>query len=490
MAKAMKILKWSMVILMAVVLVAGILGYMLLVRNIVDVAVIEIGSEFSAEDFKQANIDIEARFLTDLSTLDLTVPGDHSVSIAYNGRAYQSTLRLVDTVPPVVTTRELTRFSTQYPKAEEFIDTIEDNTLTTVAYAIAPDPQQSGSQPVSLRITDLGGNVTFADASVELIFDSQAPVIEGVKDLRVYVGVPVDIVDGITVSDDLDPDAILTVDDGTLDQTQEGEYTVTYKAVDTCGNTAVETATVTVINDTAAPEILGVNKLSMYEGSTISYRSGIVLQDDYDEAPVLQIDSSDVDLSRSGTYKVIYKATDAAGNVAEKKTSITIKKRTSAYVEEAEIYAKADALLAQIITEDMTPVEQVYAIYKEVHSYSYISHSDKTDRLQSAYYLMTKQRGDCYNFCALSSLLFERLGLPQICVKRSDNSGRGSKHYWNMVSVDGGESYYHYDATPTTHFSDEVCLATDAQLDQIERNVHGYFAMDKGVYPQTPQKAP
>ncbi len=490
MSKAVNIIKWIVAALLAVLLIAGIFVYLLLMDNIVESVTVEVGSAFTAEDFKKRESDVEARFLTDLSPIDLTVPGEYPVTIAYFDHAYESTLCIVDTVAPVVKTRNLTRFSTQYPRPDEFIESMEDNTELTVTYAAAPDPEKTGVQSVQLRVTDLGGNTTLADAELRLIFDSQAPVIEGVKDLRVYVGSPVDVLEGVTVTD-ADPDAVLTVDDSTVDQTKEGEYTLTYTAVDTCGNTTVVTAVMTVIEDTKGPEILGVNKLSIYEGSTISYRSGIVVRDNYDEAPVLQIDSSHVDLSRPGTYDVIYTATDAAGNATEKKTTITIKERTADYVEESVIYAKADEIIAKIITEDMTPEEQVRAIYKHVHNnYGYVSTSDKTDRLQGAYRMMTKGQGDCYNYYALSSLLFERLGLPQIAVKRSDDSGRGSKHFWNMVSIDGGETYYHYDATPTTSFADDVCLVTDATLDRLERKAVGYFAMDEGVYPATPQTAP
>ena len=58
--------------------------------------------------------------------------------------------------------------------------------------------------------------------------------------------------------------------------------------------------------DTTAPTILGVNKLSVFVGSTVAYRSGILVTDDVDPNPKLTIDSSFVNLSAPGTYQLTF----------------------------------------------------------------------------------------------------------------------------------------------------------------------------------------
>ena len=66
--------------------------------------------------------------------------------------------------------------------------------------------------------------------------------------------------------------------------------------------------------DTLPPQIMGVNHLAVFVGSTVSYRSGILVTDDTDPVPALSVDSSRVDLTTPGTYPVTYTATDRAGN--------------------------------------------------------------------------------------------------------------------------------------------------------------------------------
>lgn len=491
MVKSAKTVQWVIIILLLAILITGVaLWYFLLVENIADSLTVEAGSNFTASDFKFRDVEMEATFVTDIKSLDLTQPGAYPVEISYYGRNYDSTIYIVDTVKPEVITKDVTLFSTQYPKPEEFIDRIIDHTNVHVEYAEAPDMSIEGDQTVSLRVSDSADNVTVCTANLNLIFDRQAPQIEGVADQTMYVGFQVDMLEGVTVTDDWDPTPILTMDDSAVDQSKEGQYTVTYTATDLCGNKAEQTAVLTVINDDQGPQIYGVNKLSLYQGGTMAYRNGVVVTDNYDEAPKLSVNSSDVNLNEPGTYKVVYTATDAAGNSTIVETTVTVKEKKSSYVEESVIYAKADELLAKFIKDGMSTEEQVRAIYKWVRNNCYYyNYSDKTDRLQGAYRMMTKRNGDCFNYYAICSVFFERLGIPEISVRRSADSVRPTKHFWSMVSVDGGQNYYHFDSCPTTAFSTNLCLVTDAVLKKCTRIAPGYFTMDEGVYPATPEEA-
>lgn len=480
----------TLILLLVLLLVAAAVWYFIVVDNIADFYVVEAGDSFSAEDFKIRDIpQLPASFATDMSAIDLSVPGKYPVVINYYYWQYETVLHLVDTAKPAVTTKSVTLFATQQPEPMDFIDTIDDFTAVSVDYAQAPDMTIEGTQQVQLAVTDLGGNVTKVSADLNLIFDRQAPEIHGVENITVYVGKPVELGADVTVTDDLDPAPVLTMDADSVDQEKAGEYTVTYTAVDICGNETVETSVITVIHDTQAPTVFGVNKLETYVGSTVSYRNGIVVTDDYDAAPVLTINNSQVNLEEPGTYDFSYIAADAAGNETEIPTTITVVSKPSSFVEEAEIYAKADELLSTFITEDMDAVDQVNAVYNWVtRNCYYNSNSDTNDRLQAAYVMMTRRSGDCYNFYAVTSVFFERLGLPELMVQRAPNSGRRATHFWNMVSVDGGENYYHVDTCLSVNFSDRICLATDALLARISAQNYGYFAMTEGVYPPTPEE--
>lgn len=482
---------WIILILLLVLLLTTVAAwYVIAVDNIADSYTVEAGDSFSAENFKIRDIpQLPASFATDMTAIDLSVPGTYPVVINYYYWQYKSQLRLVDTVKPTVTTKPVTLLATQQPEPMDFIDTIDDFTAVSVEYAQAPDMAVEGPQQVLLAVTDLGGNVTKATAELNLIFDRLAPEIHGVEDITVYVGKPVEIGAGVTVTDDLDPAPVMTMDADSVDQEKAGVYTVTYTAVDLSGNETVAQSVITVIDDQQAPTIFGVNKLETYTGSTVSYRNGIIVTDDYDAAPVLSIDNSQVNLEEPGTYEFFYVAVDAAGNETRIPTTITVVSKPSSFVEEDVIYAKADELLATIVEPEMNAEEQVRAVYRWVSGHcSYGSNYDTNDRLQAAYVMMTRRSGDCYNFYALTSVFFERLGLPELMVQRAPNSGRRTTHFWNMVSVDGGETYYHVDACPSVNFSDRLCLVSDAHLARLSRQNPGYFAMLEGVYPPTPEE--
>ena len=239
--------------------------------------------------------------------------------------------------------------------------------------------------------------------------------------------------------------------------------------------------------DTTAPTIMGVNKLSVFVGSTVAYRSGILVTDDTDPNPTLTVDSQWVNLSAPGTYQLVYRATDSAGNEASVQTTVTVVEAPETYVDEALIKEEADKLLAKITTEDMDTEQKLNAIYDwmTTHCY-YIAHFDKSDYMQAAYLMMTTNRGDCYGFYALSRLLFDRLGLPNLTVTRLPNEIRTSNHWWNMVSLDGGESWYHFDATPHMTAEARTCLVTDAYLEAFNQENPNYYYYDRSSAPATP----
>ena len=240
-------------------------------------------------------------------------------------------------------------------------------------------------------------------------------------------------------------------------------------------------------SDTVAPQIMGVNKLAVFMGSSIAYRSGILVSDDTDPAPKLSVDSSQVDLSAPGTYPVIYTATDSAGNATSVETTITVSEAPTTYVDEELIKETADALLAEIVTEGMSKEEQVNAVYDWIAGNCYyIAEFDKSDYMQAAYLMMTTNRGDCYGFYAVSRLLFDRMGLPNLTVTRLPNETRTSNHWWNMVSLDGGESWYHFDSTPHMTYPTRTCLVTDTFLNEFNLLMPNYYYFDHDSFPDTP----
>lgn len=239
--------------------------------------------------------------------------------------------------------------------------------------------------------------------------------------------------------------------------------------------------------DQSAPVLCGVHHFTVYQGDTISYMSGITATDDTDQNPTITVDSSGVDLSCPGEYTVIYTATDASGNTSQEKATVTVMEKQEGFVDLETIYAAADAKLEEIIRDNATMKQQVHDIYAWARIYlSYGGHSDRTDWCQAAYVMLTDGRGDCYGYWAVTKLLFERLGIPNIDVRKIRNSANDSDHFWSLVSLDGGDTWYHFDSTPRAGAGDNFCLVTDAFLDAYSDSHKGSHNRDKSLYPATP----
>lgn len=476
--------RWAVPV--AVILILLCSGWFFLFGGIRDQITVEAGTSIALSAFSEhGGFFLEA--VTDLDEIDLTVPGAYPVTLRCLWREIECIAIVEDTIPPAGQVHDMTAFYTQMPTPEDFLLSFNDATAVTVSFAQPPDGAVVGTQDITIRLTDLGGNVTELDAKLTSIFDHTAPVISGAEDHRVYLGTELELLEGITITDDLDANAILSMDDSTVNWETAGSYPVTYHAVDACGNESETTITVTVIEDVTPPQIMGVTELSIYLGSTVSYRRGIIVTDDTDAAPELSVDSSAVDLSQPGTYPVIYTATDCVGNTASIETTITVLEAPKSFVEEDVILAAADKLLEKIITDDMTVREQVEAIYGWLdRNCYYVNSSDKSDWMQAAYMLLDTQRGDCFNFYALSRLLFERLNIPNLTVTRQENPWRSGNHWWSMVSLDGGEIWYHYDSTPHMSSYMETCLVTDDDLERFNQSARGYYDWDRDAYPATP----
>lgn len=271
---------------------------------------------------------------------------------------------------------------------------------------------------------------------------------------------------------------------------EPGEHTVTLVLTDLGGNTTELNAKLTVLKDTQAPVISGVKSILVYQGGTVAYRSGITVTDDYDENVVLTPDSSAVDLSTPGTYKLTYSATDASGNTATEETTVTVMEKRPNQVELDVIYAAVDKVLAKFITDDMTDREKVEAIYvwSRTH-FRYGGHTDTTDYVQSAYQFLKSGTGDCFGYSALLKLMLGRLNIPTMDVKKVKNYATDSNHYWQLVSVDGGKTWYHCDTTPRRGDGDDFCLVTDSFLDAYSNAHNKSHNRDKSLYPATPSEA-
>lgn len=452
--------------------------------NIVGSLTVEAGTtQLTANDFLKRDKGEGAEFITDMTTVDLAVPGEYPLELLYEGKTYKSKLIVEDTVAPEAEIRNVAIYAAEDLDPNDFVVSVADATAVTAALKSVPELKKEGSRLVTVVLTDAAGNTTEYEAVLTLFLDTVVPQLSGVTPLFTYIATEPDYLASVTATDDKDMALKIQVDTSRVDLNAVGTYDILYSVTDAAGNTTTAPSTVTVTDDNTPPSILGAHNISLYVGTVPDYSGGIQVRDDKDAAPKLEVLSDRVDLSTPGSYPLTYVARDMTGNETRLEVTVTVAQKPESYVDEQTIYAKADELLKKVVTDDMTAEAKVRAIYAYIRShYTHSGTSDRTDWLQGAYTMMTQGQGDCFNYFAITKLLLERCGIPNIDVRRSDG-----EHFWSLVSVDGGSTYYHLDTTPRVGDGDEFCLVTDSFLDAYSDTHSKSHSRDKTLYPATPE---
>lgn len=228
-------------------LVLGAIGYALPYLAVRKEITIEAGN---ARPQLSAFLRWESRFAGLISGLgedtDMNRVADYEVVISAYGRLLTCVLHVRDTQAPAVTTKAQSILVDDTLEPERFIEKVEDATSVIISFETEPDWAAAGVYEAALLITDEGKNVTRATAELEILADTEPPVISGAKEITVVEGGNVSYKRDITVTDNHDESVVLVVDNSEVDLNTAGEYTVTYSATDAAGNTAVVTAPVHV----------------------------------------------------------------------------------------------------------------------------------------------------------------------------------------------------------------------------------------------------
>ena len=137
------------------------------------------------------------------------------------------------------------------------------------------------------------------------------------------------------------------------DYSKGGEFKAEALLTDAVGNTSSVMVPISVTCDNTPPVITGTKDISGFTGTSITYREGVSVTDDYDKNPSLSIDTSKVDLNKPGVYKVTYIATDFSGNKATAEIQVEITKKPKSYVEQEDV----DKVAQKILNKTKKPLE-------------------------------------------------------------------------------------------------------------------------------------
>lgn len=493
----------------------------------------EAGVEVTAQDFLK-DPEKEAEFAPDSEKIDPSVPGQYHVRISTGYFTHDSTLYITDSIAPQGKPVKVNLEMGKECEVEAFVTDITDATQVEISYAAEPDFAKPGEQKVRIVLTDAGDNRQELEAElyisqvVEELFveaGSEPPqlsdfVIQGenaaflsnvnsldyskpaeksvslrvdgvVYQVMMYIvdTVPptlkVQDIESFTLLPWQAEDFVVSAEDVTElsfsfkeepDVNFVGEQTVEIIARDEGGNETVKEARLTLQTDEEPPVINGVSDLSVLVGSSVSYKKNVTVTDNCPRGLDWRVDNSAVNLSVEGVYPVTYIATDYAGNKTTVTASVTVRPKV---YDENEVYALADAVLARIITPEMTPIDKLRAIYNyNMRHISYTGHSEKGNWVRAAYEGLADGKGDCYVYASTAKTLLTRAGIANMDIAKIPSK---TSHFWNLVDI--GEGWYHFDTTPRKDHP-TIIMWSEAQLMEYSANHNGSHNYDHSLYPQ------
>ena len=218
---------------------------------------VEAGSDITIqpEDFLEHE-DFDISFVTDISTLDLSRPVTHEIQVNVDGRVLTSYIEVVDTTPPTGRAVNQTTWKDEPIEANAYVTDVSDLSGIQFSYKVRPDFSIIGDHEVTILLTDSFGNTSELNAMLTVKADTEPPVFSGIRDKTVYEGDGVAYKKNVSVRDNKDGEVTFQVDSSGVKLNTPGVYTVYYSAVDTAGNKADTSSTVTVLEFLVTDEMI------------------------------------------------------------------------------------------------------------------------------------------------------------------------------------------------------------------------------------------
>ena len=266
------------------------------------------------------------------------------------------------------------------------------------------------------------------------------------------------------------------------DITSGGNLTAKVSVTDSSGNETIVDVPFMVTKDSVAPVIEGTEDIEVFIGDTISYRENVTVTDDIDPNPILEIDTSEVNMEEPGTYVVTYRAYDFSGNVSEVTINLKLNKKPSTYVEPDVVYAEARKIYDKITNDSMSDMEKALQItWWCRYNIYYVHNCDDSSWTRAAYDGFTKRSGNCYTFAMCAKALFDVAGIENMIIVRDPYIY--NPHFWNYINIDG--QWYHCDSTPRIGWSSYFFMYTTKELKNFWHNGWNGYNFPEDLYPQS-----
>lgn len=268
-----------------------------------------------------------------------------------------------------------------------------------------------------------------------------------------------------------------------VDLNKEGKYNVTISCSDEGNNQITKKVKLNIQKDTEAPIIEAPNSIFVVKGESVIYKKYVKVKDNRDGIiKQISVDSSQVNLNKTGSYYVVFKAQDSTGNKSTKKVLVVVTtQQASQAKKEAKKYA--NIILKKIIDDSMTDDQKLKAIYNYVReNYRYTSQHEGTidDYYVDALNGFKTRKGDCYVVNAMARFLLDEVGIESIGLVLH---GSDMNHISFMVNL--GDGWYHYCA-----FKKLSGVRIYKWTDQQMIDYYSFCGIRKipSTVPKTPQK--
>ena len=219
------------------------------------------------------------------------------------------------------------------------------------------DSTMLGSYIITYNTTDSNGNNALEITRTVIVQDTTNPFINLNGDEVVYIEYEDIYLElGAVFNDNYDQFGDVSVGGDIVDSSILGTYTVSYNAVDSNTNEAIEVIRTVIVQDTTSPVLILIGDEPLYVEYGDSYiEQSAIFMDNYDEFGEVVVGGEEVNMFELGTYIVEYNSIDSNGNLAlvisrtvivQDTTSpvITINGDETVYLDYDEVYIELGAI--------------------------------------------------------------------------------------------------------------------------------------------------
>lgn len=405
--------------------------------------ILEIGQKLEMDDLLTCS-DRDETILSQewIDTINQSPVGTYTFESKYGEYSRVCTVKIQDTLAPELEVEDITTYLGRSVSVEDFIKNISDG---SGAYELTTSPIPStdtvGTHTITFKVVDGSGNETEKSVLLHIIADTEPPVFGGVGTLHIEIGDDISFRNGVRATDNQDGAVDFTVDTSGVNLDAIGTYYVTYYASDRAGNKSSAKRTIVVDPDSTAPVFSGLSDMTVEKNSAPDYAAGVNAHDSYDGDVAFSYNTDNVDLSKAGTYFIVYTAEDKTGNVATARRKIVVN------IDSTDIAALV-AQEAATLSSDPEAIRD--------HIRNSIGYSSNWGGEYPVWHGFTTKTGNCYVHALCFQAILEAKGFETMIIWCENKS-----HYWNLVKING--EWKHMDSTPIFAIHQRYSIMSDEQ---------------------------